>query len=155
MDLPAAASITDDMKNENLTAMNLKDVRSLWAKYWGHPPPLYIGRKMLEDSIMHKIREDNGEGLTRQQKQKLKELIAAYKRDAASFERHTDDLKPGTKLVRTYKGQRHTVEIISGGYLYNGIRYGSLSKIANEITGTRWNGWRFFGLKKSGGQDGG
>ena len=133
--------------------MNLADVRTLWARYWGHPPPLYIGRKMLEDSIRYKIREENGEGLTPAQKQKLKELIAAYKRDAAGFERQTDDLKPGTKLVRTYKGQRHTVEIIQGGYFYNDIRYSSLSKIANEITGTRWNGWRFFGLKKGGNQN--
>lgn len=141
------------MKNTDFKSMNLKDVRSLWASKWGHPPPLYIGRKMLEDSIQYKIRENSGEGLTRQQKQKLKELIAAYKRDAAGFETHSDDLKPGTKLVRTYKGKRHTVEIIEGGYLYNRARYGSLSKIATEITGTRWNGWRFFGLKKAGGQD--
>lgn len=54
----------------------------------------------------------------------------------------------GTKLVREFKGKRYSVTVIQNGYEYNGKKYKSLSAIANEITGTRWNGKKFFGLLK-------
>lgn len=52
----------------------------------------------------------------------------------------------GTKLIREFKGKKYSVTVMSDGYEFNGIRYKSLSAIANEITGTRWNGKKFFGL---------
>lgn len=52
----------------------------------------------------------------------------------------------GTKLVREFKGKRYSVTVIQNGYEYNGKKYKSLSAIANEITGTRWNGKKFFGV---------
>jgi hypothetical protein len=55
---------------------------------------------------------------------------------------------PGTLLRRIYRGQQHTVEVVSDGFLYEGTVYRSLSRIAREITGTRWNGFAFFGLAK-------
>jgi hypothetical protein len=132
----------------DLTQVSLDDLRQLWSVYWGHMPPMYVGRKMLEDSVSYKVREQNGEGLTPKQQRKLNDLISAYKRDPNSFEDRTDDMKPGTRLLRTYRGVQHTVEVIDGGYIYKGMRYSSLSKIAREITSTSWNGWRFFGLTK-------
>lgn len=133
----------------NIAGLSLDEIRTLWARYWGYSPPQYLGRRMLEDSIAFKTREQNGQGMTSAQQRQLKDLIALYKRDPGSFETHHDNLKPGTRLVRTYKGNRHTVEIISGGYLYNDVVYNSLSKVAQEITGTSWNGWLFFGLRKN------
>lgn len=52
----------------------------------------------------------------------------------------------GTKLVREFKGKRYSVTVIPNGFEYNGRTYKSLSAIANEITGTRWNGKKFFGV---------
>lgn len=52
----------------------------------------------------------------------------------------------GTKLVREFKGKRYSVTVMQNGYEYNGKKYKSLSAIANEITGTRWNGKKFFGV---------
>lgn len=52
----------------------------------------------------------------------------------------------GTKLVREFKGKRYSVTVIQNGYEYNGKKYKSLSAIANKITGTRWNGKKFFGV---------
>lgn len=52
----------------------------------------------------------------------------------------------GDRLIRKFKGKQYTVTIISDGYEYNGKKYKSLSAIANEITGTRWNGRKFFGV---------
>ena len=56
-------------------------------------------------------------------------------------------LKPGTVLVRDYQGQRHTVTVARDGFDWQGTIYPSLSAIARAITGVRWNGWVFFGLK--------
>jgi len=56
-------------------------------------------------------------------------------------------LKPGTVLVREYQGERHTVTVVPGGYLWRETIYTSLSTVARAITGTTWNGHRFFGLK--------
>jgi hypothetical protein len=58
-------------------------------------------------------------------------------------------LKLGTVLVREYQGQRHTVTVVAGGYLWGEATYPSLSTIARAITGTAWNGPRFFGLRTS------
>jgi Protein of unknown function (DUF2924) len=59
-------------------------------------------------------------------------------------------LKPGTVLVREYQGERHTVTVIPGGYVWHEATYTSLSTIARAITGTAWNGPRFFGLRAGG-----
>jgi hypothetical protein len=67
-------------------------------------------------------------------------------------------IKPGTRLVRQWKEQVHVVEVETEGFEYRGVRYESLSEIARLITGTRWSGPLFFGLKgnnakHSGGQN--
>ena len=59
------------------------------------------------------------------------------------------ELKPitGTKLIREWQGVEHTVTVLADGYEWQGQPYKSLSAVARAITGTRWNGWVFFGLK--------
>ncbi len=59
-------------------------------------------------------------------------------------------LKPGTVLVREYQGERHTVTVVPGGYVWRDVTYASLSTIARAITGTAWSGPRFFGLRARG-----
>ena len=59
-------------------------------------------------------------------------------------------LKPGARLVREWNGSTHVVEVVDGGFIWNGERYSSLSAIARAITGARWSGPRFFGLASSG-----
>jgi hypothetical protein len=56
-------------------------------------------------------------------------------------------LKPGTVLVREYNNVLHQVMVVAGGFAWNGTTYGSLSEVAFSITGTKWNGPRFFGLR--------
>jgi len=58
-------------------------------------------------------------------------------------------LKPGGRLIREWNGTTHLVDVVNGGFLWNGQRYASLSPIARGITGARWSGPRFFGLKRS------
>jgi len=59
-------------------------------------------------------------------------------------------LKPGTLLVREWQGRLHRVMVLADGFSWNGKTLGSLSEVARAITGTRWNGWLFFGLKNRG-----
>jgi len=60
------------------------------------------------------------------------------------------DLRPGALLAREWKGRLVRVTVLESGFAWNGARYGSLSQVAKAITGTNWNGHRFFGLKASG-----
>ncbi len=100
---------------------------------------------MLEKSLAYKQR---GQRLNADQQKRLEQLIKQYKRNPNCFDENVPVLKPGTRLVRNWNGTRHSVLVQSAGYEYKGKVYGSLSQIASEITGTRWNGWIFFGLKK-------
>ncbi len=80
---------------------------------------------------------------------KINRLVAQYEKSlCVEINDSVLKISNGTKLVREFKGKRHSVTVISAGYEYNGHNYKSLSAIANEITGTRWNGKKFFGVAK-------
>lgn len=130
------------------SALSLDELRHQWADAWGKVPHQRIGRSMLEKSLEYKARENEIGGLGAEQQGRLSQLIAAYKRSANHFDENRSDLKPGTRLVRNWKGDRHSVTVIADGYEYKNKKYFSLSEIASQITGTRWNGWLFFGVKK-------
>ncbi len=131
-------------------SLPLKELRARWATVWGREPHARIGRTMLEKSLEYKIREQEGQGLTPEQQARLDQLIRNYKRNPTCFEERNNTLKPGTRLVRTHNGKKHSILVKTDGFEYQGRVYSSLSKIANDITGKRWNGWVFFGLKKVG-----
>lgn len=136
--------------DNNITQLPLEELRQKWAEIWGMKPHGRIGRAMLEKSLEFKLREIRGEGLSQEQRKRLDQLVAAYKRNPGFFDEGLSELKPGVRLVKTYKGEHHSVMVHADGYEYRDKRYGSLSEIATVITGTRWNGWVFFGLKKRG-----
>ncbi|MFN7114912.1 MAG: DUF2924 domain-containing protein [Alphaproteobacteria bacterium] len=103
---------------------------------------------MLERSLEFKQRQVSGGGLTPEQQKKLNNLVAQYKRNPEHFDQvNMSAIKPGTRLVRVWKGKRYNVIIRANGYELDGKIYTSLSQIAADIAGTRWNGWVFFGLK--------
>lgn len=120
----------------------------MWAEAWGMEPHAKIGRTMLIKSIEYKRRERATCGLPREMQQRLKTLVAAYKRNPRYFDDDVHGLKPGTRLVKTWKEARHTVLVVKNGFEYEDRVYTSLSEVAFAITGSRWNGWVFFGLKK-------
>jgi|AntRauTorckE6833_2_1112554.scaffolds.fasta_scaffold28467_2 hypothetical protein len=78
---------------------------------------------------------------------RLNKLIQNYKRNPSYFEQGHMVLKPGMKIIREWKGKTHSVTVTATGFKYQNKDYASLSKIANEITGSKWNGWVFFDLK--------
>ncbi len=128
----------------------MEELRCRWLVLWGKEPPSHLGRSMLIKSIGFRQRQLNGGGLTPDQEKQLASLIKAYKRNPKSFAQDTSVLKPGIRLVRIYNDIKHSVLVRADGFEYQGKNYSSLSEIAHVITGTRWNGWVFFGLKKRG-----
>ena len=101
---------------------------------------------MLEKSLHFKLRETETGGLKKEHMEQLNKLINSYKRSPSNFNK-TAYLKPGTRLLRKWKGAKYYVTVTQDGFEYEGTVYKSLSNIANIITGSRWNGWVFFGLK--------
>ena len=136
---------------ENPEKLPLNELRQMWARTWSKEPHERIGRTMLEKSLEYKLHENEGHGLASEPQAQLKQLIKQYKRNPNCFEEKST-LKPGTRLVRKHQGKKHTVLVKADGFEYQGITYKSLSKIATVITGQKWNGWIFFGLKKAGGE---
>jgi hypothetical protein len=132
---------------KDLRKLPLNELRQMWAQAWSQEPHMRIGRTMLEKSLEYKIREREGGGPSPEQQPRLKQLVREYKRNPISFDGN-GPLKPGTRLMRMHNGKKYTVLVKIDGFEYNDQTYSSLSKIANDITGKRWNGWVFFGLKK-------
>lgn len=140
------------VSTNSIAQLPLEDLRQKWAEYWNIQPHRYIRREMLEKSLEAKQRQTRGEGLTPEQKKRLDNLIAQYKRNPEHFDQvNMSAIKPGTRLVRVWKGKRYNVIIRANGYEFEGEIFRSLSQIASNISGTRWNGWVFFGLKERAG----
>ena len=124
------------------------ELKARWRQYFGVEPPAYR-RGFLIRGLAHRIQELAYGGLSKAHQARLEALIAdgdggGKRKGRARGER----LLAGTRLVREWKGVSHEVTVVEGGFEYQGRRYRSLSAIARAITGTRWNGPLFFGLRK-------
>ena len=126
--------------------LSINELRQRWTEAWGQQPHIRVGRVMLEKSLAYKLQGN----FKSEQQARLDQMIKEYKRNPSCFDERVSALKPGTRLVRIYNGKKHNVLVKSDGFEYRDKTYSSLSKIANDITGSRWNGWLFFGLKKAG-----
>lgn len=135
------------MHFNDIHLLSLQELRDLWAEAWDKPPHGLMGRTMMIESLKFKHWQNDTGGLKPEQQSRLSDLIKAYKRNPNSFD-NAVQLKLGTRLVRTWKGKKYCVTVVKTGFEYDGTTYSSLSQVANTITGSRWNGWLFFGLKK-------
>src|SRR5258708_10025449 len=111
------------------------------------PPP--SNRRFLEGRLAYRIQELAYGGLSRQTLERLQAMAKQYAtRDAAERKaRPVHRPISGTKLIREWQGVEHCVTVRADDFEYLGRPYKSLSSVANEITGLKWNGWVFFGLK--------
>jgi hypothetical protein len=131
---------------ERLRSMPIVELRALWRAKFKSDLPKAFGPDLLRRSIAHKIQEDAYGGLDRTTARLLKTLMAQFaKRNGRIVLPRR--IKPGAILVRHWKRQSHRVTVLEDGFAYQGKPYESLSEIARLITGTRWNGPKFFGLR--------
>jgi len=131
-----------DQINE-IGSLNKNQLRQRWKALFKKPTPEALTKDLLARMIAYRIQEKAFGGLDRE----TAKLLESYARgDRAPTPRRY--MKAGTVLLREYQGVRHTVTVADGGFIWNGKKYASLSIIAKEITGTSWNGPRFFGLRE-------
>lgn len=130
-----------------ITGLTTAELRQKWADAWGIVPHRYIRREMLEKSLIFKIKEINGRGLTPEQQVRLNKMVRLYKKNPRHFDETSTQIKVGMRLSRMWKGKKYHVLVVENGFDCEGTIYSSLSEVASYITGTRWNGWVFFGIK--------
>ncbi|WP_291856632.1 DUF2924 domain-containing protein [Bradyrhizobium sp.] len=123
-------------------------LKAKWRALFDSEPPPY-NRRFLESRLAYRIQELAYGGLKKETVERLRLLAKQYDSKAGVSVKSRPDRLPiaGTRLVREWKGQQHSVTIRTDGFEFQGRPYKSLSAIAREITGVRWNGWVFFGLK--------
>ena len=132
---------------DRLPEMRIVDLRIRYVELFRTEPPKAFGPDLLRRSIAHRIQEKVYGGLPRETQRLLDQLVKAAIAKPNGRLELPRRIKPGSELVRTWKGESHRVMVLAAGFAYDGKTYGSLSEIASEITGTNWNGPRFFGLR--------
>ena len=144
------ASIEDEIAH--LRGLDLKGLRSRWLSEFQRPPGEHLPRHLLFAIIAYRIQADRFGDLDHETRQLLdrtgaKESGTAMSARLVTFDQKRTQLTPGTVLVREWDRRSQRVIVMTDGFAWNGQTYDSLSKVAFAITGTRWNGPRFFGLR--------
>ena len=123
-------------------------LKAQWRELFETEPPAF-NRRYLESRLAYRIQELAYGGLKPETVKRLENLGEQLDGGNITLRRIRADLKPitGTKLIREWQGVEHTVTVLADGYEWQGQPFRSLSAVARAITGTRWNGWIFFGLK--------
>jgi hypothetical protein len=141
---PPASNIGKIVKEiERISTLDLAGVRALWRATFKKEPPAALTRDLLVRQLAWHIQEKAFGG----HDAATLRLLDAYGRQDTDKVVLFRRLKSGTSVVREYQGVRHIVTITEAGFVWQGKAYDSLSAIAREITGARWNGPRFFGLR--------
>ncbi len=135
-----------------LKAMTLPQLKKEWEKLFNSAPP-NNSRPFLEQRLGYRIQELAFGGLTKPMKRVLDALADEVEGKKVRKSMIADPRNPviGTRLVRQWQGAEHTVVVAKGGFDWQGRHFKSLSAIAKAITGTNWNGYRFFGLRAADG----
>lgn len=129
---------TESLPVNQLTTLSFDQLRIEWRRRYG-PPPQLRSVELLALMLAYRIQADQAGGVSVELRRNLRRTSSSP---------GLSPLRPGTKLSREWQGIRHDVVVEADGQLsWSGGRYASLSHVARAITGTRWNGPRFFGLR--------
>jgi hypothetical protein len=118
-----------------------------WLHLFKKESPPAMRKDLMLRIIAYRLQEQEFGGLSDATRRRLRQLANAFEADATATVSTRLPIKPGTRLVRQWKERVHVVNVEAKSYEYKGARYESLSEIARLITGTRWSGPLFFGLK--------
>jgi hypothetical protein len=135
-----------------LKSMDAKALKARWRELFDTEPPPY-NRRFLESRIAYRVQELAYGGLRPATVERLAALARQVGGKAGGRPRVAQE-RPiaGTRLLREWQGVEHSVTVRDDGFEYQGRPYKSLSAIARQIAGSRWNGWVFFGLKNQRGR---
>jgi hypothetical protein len=139
---------------DRLPTMPIADLRKWYCDVFRAEPPRAFGPDLLRRSIAHRIQEKAYGGLSASTRRLLDQLVKVAMAKPNGRLELPRRIKPGSELVRTWKGKSYRVMVMADGFAHDGKTFASLSEIASEITGTRWSGPRFFGLRSSSSREG-
>ena len=131
-----------------LRDLSLEELRAEWRRQMRTTPPACFKSDLLFRALAYQHQVKTLGGLDRATERLLDRLAEAEDPTAVLASLRQRRIKPGSELIREWAGTVHRVVVVEGGYAYLGQTYRSLSEIARLITGTNWNGPRFFGLRE-------
>ena len=143
-------SVEDEIAH--LRGLGLAGLRARWRSVFQRPPPLHLPQHLLFAVLAFRIQADRFGDLDHGTR-KLLDRTDSHESGSAmsdrlmSLDQSRTGLTPGTVLVREWDRRSHRVMVLADGFAWNGQTYDSLSKVAFAITGTKWSGPRFFGLR--------
>ena len=132
-----------------LRALDIGELWNRWQMVFGRRPPSHLPRHLLFRVLAYRLQADHFGDLDGERQRLLdrSESPEEAGQRAADLAGRTAEVRPGTVLGREWNGRMHRVTVLAEGFAWNGQTYLSLSKVALAITGTRWNGPKFFGLR--------
>jgi hypothetical protein len=148
----ASIKMSLDHEIAHLRGLDLRGLRARWQSVFQRSAPAHLTRHLLFAVIAYRLQADRFGDLDHETTQMLNRTVAkeagpAMSARLADFDQKRTELGPGTVLVREWDRQSQRVMVMADGFAWNGQTYDSLSKVAFAITGTKWNGPRFFGLR--------
>ena len=147
-----ATRLSLDDEIAHLRDLDLHGLRARWKSAFRRQPLPHLPRHVLFAVLAYRLQADELGDLDPATARLLKQIATSggaltAERLTKEFSRRRTELKPGTVLVREWNAQTQRVMVVDEGFAWNGKTYDSLSKVAFAITGTNWNGTRFFGLR--------
>jgi hypothetical protein len=145
------ATVTQDKVEAEiarLRGLSLEELRAQWKRQMRSPAPACFKSDLLFRTLAYQLQVKAFGGLDRATERLLDRLAEAEDPTAVLASLRRRRIKPGTELIRHWAGTAHRVVVPEGGFAYAGQTHTSLSEIARLITGTNWNGPRFFGLRQ-------
>jgi hypothetical protein len=131
-----------------LPSLSLTELRTRWFEVYGTPAPKFFRRGLLVHAVAYQMQVKVYGGLSPATKRRLHEIAEAVRNGNEYDLFSAPRIKPGTQLLRVWRDETHRVTVLPDGFEWSGTRFKSLSAIAREITGTNWNGYAFFGLRR-------
>ena len=130
-----------------LQALDTLALRARWHEVFGRRAPKHMSRDMLLRALAYQLQAQAEGGLSTAALRRLAKLAGSSNLGLQAATPPAPHLKPGVRLVREWHGEVHQVTVLDDGFDYRGARYASLSRVALAITGPRWSGPLFFGLR--------
>lgn len=144
--MKARATSEDTLDPAALPALSLEELRSLWRRIVGLPPPAHASRDLVARALVYRVSARKAGVSVKSLHTRLNQLAQKFTGDRDYSPPTVSAIQPGAVLVRDWNGKRYAVTVTHGGYLLDGENYESLSAVAHVITGTKWSGPRFFKL---------
>ena len=143
---------TLDVEIARLRDLDVRDLQARWRNTFRRAPPPHLPRHLLFAMIAYRIQAEAYGDLDADTLRLLNKVRSVRSGAEVTpltdvFDQRRRELLPGTVLTREWNRQHHRVMVVADGFAWEGRTYDSLSKIAHAITGTKWNGPRFFGLR--------